>query len=160
MSGSRGKQDGPSPTSGNEAASLGDRIKTLRESLGLNQAEFGAKLGVSKNTVWNYENGTSVTHDILVQICTLFDIDARWLLLGVGSPQAHHAARESVDLLVLEEVVRAAETALTAQRLVVPAEKKGQLMVLLYEQIRDERRRDATAKIDPARFANIIRLAI
>ena len=34
-----------------------NRIKTLREGLGLSQAELGAAVGVSQTCVWNWEGG-------------------------------------------------------------------------------------------------------
>lgn len=34
-----------------------EALKTLREAKGLTQAELAQKANLSKNTIWNYENG-------------------------------------------------------------------------------------------------------
>ncbi|NLZ54316.1 MAG: helix-turn-helix domain-containing protein [Thermoanaerobacteraceae bacterium] len=36
---------------------IAKRIREMREKIGLNQEELAALVGVSKNTVWNWENG-------------------------------------------------------------------------------------------------------
>ncbi|WP_085631317.1 helix-turn-helix domain-containing protein [Pseudomonas sp. R16(2017)] len=36
---------------------IGDRLKEERERLGLNQTDFAAKAGASKNSQYNYEKG-------------------------------------------------------------------------------------------------------
>lgn len=38
----------------------GEDIKAHRERLGLNQEEYAELLGLSKNTIWNYENGGKI----------------------------------------------------------------------------------------------------
>ena len=35
---------------------VGERIKALRESLGISQVDFAAKINVSKQTLYKYEN--------------------------------------------------------------------------------------------------------
>ena len=35
-------------------------VLDIRNKLGLNQEDFGKLIGVSKNTVYNYENGTKI----------------------------------------------------------------------------------------------------
>ncbi len=36
---------------------IGDKIKTIRKSRGLTQEELAQECGISKNGLWNYENG-------------------------------------------------------------------------------------------------------
>ena len=59
------------------------RIKEVRKSAGLSQAELAEKLGVSHVTVNRIENGKSVP-DILsiMKISNLFDINPVWLIMG------------------------------------------------------------------------------
>ena len=60
---------------------LGSRIKALRQSLGLNQVEFGKKLNVSKQSVCNWENeNIQPSIDILMKIAVSFSVSTDYLL--------------------------------------------------------------------------------
>lgn len=58
-----------------------ERIKELRMSLGINQVEFGKKLGVTKQSVSNWENNNiTPSIDMLVKICNTFSVSSDYLL--------------------------------------------------------------------------------
>ena len=58
-----------------------ERIKELRLSLGLNQVEFGNKLGISKQCVSNWENDNiQPSIDMLTKICNTFSVNSDYLL--------------------------------------------------------------------------------
>lgn len=60
---------------------FGQRIKALRISTGMNQVEFGKALGVTKQSVSNWENENIMPSiDMLVQIATRFSVSADYLL--------------------------------------------------------------------------------
>ena len=60
---------------------FGDRIKTLRLAHGLNQVELGKKLGVSKQTVSNWENDNILPSlDLLKKIAVYFACSTDYLL--------------------------------------------------------------------------------
>lgn len=60
---------------------FGQRIKELRKSLGLNQIEFGNRLGVTKQSVCNWENGNiQPSIDMLTRISKLYSISTDYLL--------------------------------------------------------------------------------
>lgn len=60
---------------------LGDRIKDLRKSNNLTQAELGKILGVGKTTVSMYEtNNSTPSDDIKLKICEHFNISLDYLL--------------------------------------------------------------------------------
>lgn len=62
-----------------------ERIKELRNSLGINQVEFGKKLGVTKQCVSNWENGSiQPSVDMLIKICKAFSISSDYLI-GLNS---------------------------------------------------------------------------
>ena len=64
---------------------MNERIKELRKSLGLTQAEFGEKLGVKPSTVTNYESGLRAPSDaMLVSICREYGVNEVWLRTGIG----------------------------------------------------------------------------
>ena len=58
-----------------------ERIKELRNSLGVNQVEFGKRLGVSKQCISNWENGNiQPSIDMLIKISKTFSVSADYLL--------------------------------------------------------------------------------
>lgn len=60
---------------------IGNKIKQLRKSCGLTQAELGQKLGVIKQTVSNWENNVSTpSGETLSAIAKLFDVTTDYLL--------------------------------------------------------------------------------
>ena len=62
-----------------------NRIKELRKSLGLNQTEFGARLGITPSAISGYEIGTRVPSDaIILSICREFGCNETWLRAGEG----------------------------------------------------------------------------
>ncbi|MBQ7826543.1 MAG: helix-turn-helix transcriptional regulator [Clostridia bacterium] len=68
-----------------------NRIKELRQYLGLNQTEFGARIGIKQTTVAGYENGRTPLDTVVSSICREFGVSRLWLEHGEGpmlSPQA------------------------------------------------------------------------
>lgn len=62
-----------------------ERIKALRVALGLNQTEFGARLGYRQTTVAGWESGGRSPNDaVVVSICREFGVSPEWLQFGVG----------------------------------------------------------------------------
>lgn len=62
---------------------MNERLKLLREALGLTQTDFGNKLGLARNTIANYEGGLREPNDaILKLICKTFNVDYYWLSKG------------------------------------------------------------------------------
>lgn len=62
-----------------------ERIRLLRKQLGLNQTEFGARIGVKQTTIAGYERGASTPLDaVIAAICREFGVSERWLRSGEG----------------------------------------------------------------------------
>lgn len=58
-----------------------ERIKELRNSLGINQVEFGRRLSVSKQCISNWENGyIQPSIDMLRRIAETFSVSTDYLL--------------------------------------------------------------------------------
>lgn len=58
-----------------------ERIKELRNSLGINQVEFGRKLHVTKQCISNWENGNiQPSIDMLIKIAETFSVNTDYLL--------------------------------------------------------------------------------
>ena len=78
-----------------------ERIKQLRKLKGLNQTEFGAKIGLSQRAVANIENGGNVTERNFDAICREFKVNPDWLRDGVG--EIFVETREALIQSVTEE---------------------------------------------------------
>lgn len=64
---------------------MNERIRLLRKELGLNQSDFGNKIGVKQGTVSCYESGARTPLDAVVSsICREFDVNEEWLRTGEG----------------------------------------------------------------------------
>lgn len=62
-----------------------ERIREVRKQLGLNQTEFGQKVGLSQGAITGYEKGIHAPSDaILKLICTTYNVDYKWLKYGNG----------------------------------------------------------------------------
>lgn len=63
----------------------GERIKDVRNSLGLTLEKFGEKLGVTKTAISRLEKGErSLTEQMIKSICREFSVDYMWLTAGEG----------------------------------------------------------------------------
>lgn len=63
----------------------GERIKDVRNSLGLTLEKFGEKLGVTKTAISRLEKGErSLTEQMTKSICREFSVDYIWLTTGEG----------------------------------------------------------------------------
>ena len=60
-----------------------DRLKQIRISSGLNQADFGKRLGVSGATVSRWESGErEISDSAILLICEKFGVSESWLRTG------------------------------------------------------------------------------
>lgn len=58
-----------------------ERIKELRNSLGINQVEFGKRINVSKQCISNWESGyIQPSIDMLIRIAKTFSVSTDYLL--------------------------------------------------------------------------------
>lgn len=63
----------------------GERIKEVRNSLGLTLEKFGEKLGVTKTAISRIEKGErGLTEQMTKSICREFGVDYMWLTSGEG----------------------------------------------------------------------------
>lgn len=63
----------------------GERIKDVRNSLGLTLEKFGEKLGVTKTAISRLEKcERSLTEQMTKSICREFSVDYMWLTTGEG----------------------------------------------------------------------------
>lgn len=66
-------------------ATIAERIKKIRTTLGLSQKAYGDKLGVTDATVSGWESGRRTpTEGALVSMCREFNINYPYLIEGLG----------------------------------------------------------------------------
>ena len=64
---------------------MNERIKKLRQTLGLSQDEFGRRLGVTRGAVTNIELNKVDPKPLFVDlICREFNVNENWLRTGEG----------------------------------------------------------------------------
>ena len=62
-----------------------ERIKELRKAVGLNQTEFGKRVGVSLSAVQKWESGENIVSDsVILLLCREFGVNETWLRTGYG----------------------------------------------------------------------------
>ena len=79
---------------------LGERIRELRRSLGLKQAEFADQIGGKEATVPSWETGNRNPSDaVIVTICNVFEINKEWLANEKGPMRKALGPDEELDLI-------------------------------------------------------------
>ena len=62
-----------------------ERVKDIRKTLGLTLEKFGERIGVTRGSMSNIENGNrNLTEQMTKSICREFSVDYMWLTTGEG----------------------------------------------------------------------------
>lgn len=78
-----------------------ERIKCLREHLGISQEKLGETIGLSKSGISSIENGNrSVTEKHIKLISTCFNVNENWLRTGAGDMFNPMSEDEELDLYI------------------------------------------------------------
>ena len=92
-----------------------NRIKELRKSLGLNQTEFGAKIGVATSAISGYELGTiSPSNAIIKSICREYGVSETWLRTGAGEMRRSRSREAELGELIRSRLIDSPESFQTA----------------------------------------------
>lgn len=65
-------------------AEINERIKVLREHLGLTQTALAEKINRAPNTINQYEKGKNIPDRTILDICNAFNANELWLRTGSG----------------------------------------------------------------------------
>ncbi len=81
---------------------VGERIREIRKALGMTMDAFGEKIGVTKSTISNIENGNRDANERMMKsVCREFDINETWLRTGKGDMKIQRTRNQVVtDFLV------------------------------------------------------------
>ena len=79
---------------------MGNRIKTRRKELHINQSQLAERLDISNNHMSSIETGKEKpSMDVFIQICIELDVTPNYLLLG--SMHAYNTSQNLIDKLLL-----------------------------------------------------------
>lgn len=72
---------------------IGPRLRAIRKSLHLKQAEFGKRIGLSQPTIGQYEKETRpITERVISQLIAEYNINEEYLRHGTGEMFVSHRA--------------------------------------------------------------------
>ena len=109
---------------------MNERIKEIRKNKGMNQTEFGAKIGLSQRAIAALEQGGNVTERNINAICQAFNVNPEWLRSGVG--EMFIETRETIIQSVVDEFdLTEEETALIRTFLELKPEQRAGVMAFI-----------------------------
>ncbi|MFC0708847.1 helix-turn-helix domain-containing protein [Azorhizophilus paspali] len=79
---------------------IGDRLKEERLRLGMNQTEFAAITGVTKNSQFNYEKGERSPDAAYLAAASAAGVDVLYVLTGNRVPMAAETLSEKESTMV------------------------------------------------------------
>ena len=83
--------------------SVGERVKAVRESMNMTQAEFSDALNISRSNLANLEKGRyRITDRMINDICREFNVNAEWLTEGRGEMFRELTKNEKVAAFIGE----------------------------------------------------------
>ena len=78
---------------------IGQRLKAIRQTLNLKQAEFGQRIGLSQPTIGQYEKETrTITERVISQLVAEYNINEEYLRHGTGEMFVSHRADIAEEL--------------------------------------------------------------
>lgn len=78
-----------------------ERIKMIRNALGLTQEQFAQRVGLTKNYISLVENGSrTLASRTVIAICREFGVNESWLRDGIGEPYATQSWEEETARFV------------------------------------------------------------
>lgn len=137
---------------------VGRRIAQIREGMGMNQSQFANQFNFHKNTLARYERGEFMpAGDFLLALNVAAGVNPAWILLGdEGGPVRIRDGIKvaPLDKQALTDVVQVVEEFLQERGLVLEPAKKAELLVLIYEDVREHE-----GRVDRARVLRLVKLA-
>ncbi len=125
---------------------------------------FAKKAGIPVSTFQSYLSERLPHPEHLMRICETYRVNLNWLMTGQGARYRHlDEVRQNppdytvikLDTTLLAGIIRAVEEGLSTLQAELSAEKKGQLVALLYEMHAEGRK-----PIDPQMIERGLQLAL
>lgn len=61
-----------------------NRFQKARKMIGINQTEIAERLGTSRKSISDYENGRPINSEVLEKLAKNFNVNIHWLITGQG----------------------------------------------------------------------------
>lgn len=116
--------------------SIGERMKQVRQRLGLTQATMAEETGITLVSYKRYEGSKAMPSADALESFSKLEINLHWLLTGDGEMLLKDMAGKKIALLNEAELLLACETieeALAAIRKTIPPKQKAQLIASVYQ---------------------------
>lgn len=98
-----------------------ERVKILRQELGLNQNEFGEKLKIGQRAIGHIETGKNgLTERNFESICRVFNVNPLWLKTGEGEMFNLPSEKDFLDTLAEKKGLNPEEKALIGSIIDLP----------------------------------------
>ena len=123
---------------GGETMEIHERMKLVREQNNMTQAEFGKRLGISRDVYANIENDRlrkpEAKEPIIKLICKEFGVSYQWLVNGLGEmdDSDENEAQEIVDSVMTGDNEFAKKVLVAFARM---SEEKWKLIREIIEEI-------------------------
>ena len=89
---------------------MNERMKELREALGLSQEALGSRVGVTRGAISRIEGGTNgVTTAMVMSLCREFNVNEEWLRTGSGEMFNERSTDEELAYIVGNAIPTASE---------------------------------------------------
>ena len=118
--------------------STGDRIKKIRNALGLSQSEFGERIGVKKSAISGIETGRqSLASQMSHSVCREFHVSETWLETGEGE-MFEKDEDFSLDQFLKDHDADQLEVQIVKAYFELPADMRRQLIASFKENLARE----------------------
>ena len=112
---------------------LHDRIKLIRQTLGLSQRKMAECIGCHYITWQTYENGKSIIGGAMLAELVRLGFNANWILTGTGAMKIKDGERNCLDPEFLTRVISEAQKWQEHENIILPPEKQALIYVMLYD---------------------------
>jgi transcriptional regulator with XRE-family HTH domain len=149
-------------TESRQRAEIGNRLRTFRSHLKLDQKAMSARVGIGYSTYQRYEQGRYMPDLACMSSLMELGLNANWLLAGIGPMLMQGAPRvtsgaAALDAALITEAVQAVEDWLAAHGRTLASSLKGKVVALLIEEAL-ERTSEGRATIDTGSMVRYMRL--
>lgn len=87
---------------------MNERLRLLREKIGISRAVFGQRIGVSGDVINNLERGrVEIKEYILKLICSEFNVNEEWLRHGTGEMFVELDVEDQKISAFMEDILKA-----------------------------------------------------
>lgn len=112
---------------------MNERIKYLRNTLGLTLEEFGKQLGVTRSAIGRIEKGDrGVTDQMVLAICREFEVNENWLRNGTGE-MFQPIPKNGIEMLAKEHNLNQFEYLVLEEYLNLPDENRKAVLNFVME---------------------------